>query len=341
MSFNQHYIRFLILFFGLQFTVNACKIVSNVQIEVMRPAQTSLPLPITKILIVNTWNSQKNFFSENSEQNYNYQRDTLASQIIVQYVAGLLNDSPRLDTVMYVPSMFYRPPGDLLKEIDGPSILRLCSKFNADALLSLDAFSVKNSVDHFNFYDEVGVYHENDLCLVVNSLWRLHDADSQKIVTKFWQHDTLYFPEIANDYQYKEVIKDPNGLNWIAREIANEVSLNSTSKLAPYWQPVDRDSFYTLDAEMQNALQLANQNEWLKAAAIWQKKSEDKHKYIASSACHNMALVCEVQGKLDLALVWAYKAINLQFNELTYNYIFLLKQRIAEEEKLNLQFGLN
>jgi hypothetical protein len=53
-----------------------------------------------------------------------------------------------------------------------------------------------------------------------------------------------------------------------------------------------------------------------------------------------MAVVCEVEGKLDLALEWAEKSLLKKYNTLTYNYINDLRLRIEEIKLLNHQFGL-
>jgi hypothetical protein len=91
---------------------------------------------------------------------------------------------------------------------------------------------------------------------------------------------------------------------------------------------------------LNHANNLAFQNEWINAAIIWKKYTASNNATIASSACHNMAVVCEVEGKLDLALEWAEKSLLIKYNTLTSNYINDLRLRIEEIKLLDYQFGL-
>ena len=91
---------------------------------------------------------------------------------------------------------------------------------------------------------------------------------------------------------------------------------------------------------MKIAANYAYNDEWLKAAAIWQGLVQDENKWLSGAACHNMALACEVQGKLDLAKVWAAKTLQKYNNSITINYLRILDRRIKEEDVLNQQFWL-
>lgn len=81
-------------------------------------------------------------------------------------------------------------------------------------------------------------------------------------------------------------------------------------------------------------------NEWLKAAEIWNKQSKNKNPRMAAKACYNMALVCEMEGKLDNAIDWLVqshsmlKVNNEEHKEICKRYITVLALRKKEIERL-------
>ena len=81
-------------------------------------------------------------------------------------------------------------------------------------------------------------------------------------------------------------------------------------------------------------------NEWLKAAEIWNKQSRNKNPRMAAKACYNMALACEMEGKLDAAIDWlvqshsVLKENNEEHKENCKRYIAVLAQRKKEIDKL-------
>ena len=65
---------------------------------------------------------------------------------------------------------------------------------------------------------------------------------------------------------------------------------------------------------MQLAAKLAYVDNWRGAAHIWNPLTKSENKKISAAACHNMALVCEVEGKLDLSVEWLEKALDINDN---------------------------
>ena len=65
-------------------------------------------------------------------------------------------------------------------------------------------------------------------------------------------------------------------------------------------------------------------NDWLKAAKIWNIQTRSKKLMIAAKASYNMALASEMEGKYDIAIEWLVRSSSI------------LKQN-NEEHKLNCQ----
>lgn len=329
---------FLFLFIGAILT--ACKTVSPIQIEVIKPASVILPRQVNKVLVVNNWSTTADPDFSNPVQKAAHQLDTAASQKIIRQLVYELEASPRLDSAKYITDLFFRQPKDQFKQMDWPAVAKLCTIANAEVMISLEGFAILDSLVLVYYDDGYGIRPFNFIKLTVNSLWRVYYPNEEKLLLKWWQTDQLELPDVQSVNQYYELIGSDEGRSWLVDLISDRVALNTSDKLVPYWLEVERHLFYTTQPELNYANNLAFQNEWISAALIWKKYADDKNLTIASSACHNMAVVCEVEGKLDLALEWAEKSLLKKYNTLTYNYINDLRLRIEEIKLLDHQFGL-
>jgi hypothetical protein len=115
------------------------------------------------------------------------------------------------------------------------------------------------------------------------------------------------------------------------------------AKLIPSWIQVDRLYYSSSHPEMILAEKYALNNEWLKAAEIWNKETKNKNKRIAAKACYNMVLACEMEGKPDVGIDWlvrsysALKTNNAEHRANCQRYIFILSVRKKEIERLDKQ----
>jgi hypothetical protein len=333
-------LRKLFFFLSIAIAFAACRTVSSIKIEVVKPASVILPDHVNKVLVVNNWSTMADPEFSNPIQKAVYQLDTTASQQVIKELVYQLEASPRLDSAKYISQMFFRQPKDQFKQMDWPDVTKLCQIANAQAMISLDGFAIVDSLMLVYYDDGFGIQPFNFIKLTINSLWRVYYPEKEQFLLKWWQTDELELPDIQSVNQYYELIGSNEGRNWLVDLITEKVALNTSDKLVPYWLEVERHLFYTTQPELNHANNLAFQNEWISAALIWKKFADDKNLTIASSACHNMAVVCEVEGKLDLALEWAEKSLLKKYNTLTYNYINDLRMRIEEIKLLNHQFGL-
>jgi hypothetical protein len=329
---------FVILFTGLQLA--GCKSVGTVQIEVIKPASIVLPNQVNSLIVLNNYQISSVDSFPNKLQKAYHSFDTLASGKIIDQVLYYLNESPRIDSCFSLPNALYRPAKDRLKPIVWPDINQITQKFHVDAVLSLEGFGIIDSLARITEFDGYSYSTYTNLLLYVNSIWRLYIPDSINRIEKWVQRDTLFIPEISNYNEFREAIITKEGIEYLSDEIASQTSPKISNRIAPYWVQVQRDFYYNQRPEMQEAAGFVYRNQWLKAAAIWQKLSTDKNIQTSGAACHNMALACEVEGKLDLALIWEKKAIAKLNTTITYNYYQLLEYRIREEKILNEQFGV-
>ena len=54
-----------------------------------------------------------------------------------------------------------------------------------------------------------------------------------------------------------------------------------------------------------------------------------------------MALVSEINDKLDVAVSWLQRSLDLEESRITRNYLDILQERIGEYHKMNLKTSGN
>jgi hypothetical protein len=321
-------------------SLSGCLTLGTLEIEVIKPSKITLPSTINSVLIINNCllNHPDSFINEVQKGLYNL--DTTTTQILVQQVNGLLNESPRFDTSILINKIFFRKQQDIMQPIQWNAIQQLGAKYNVDAILSLEAFGIIDSIIGYSVYDGFGYSTYRNLALFANSMWRIYLVNEEKILERNIQRDTLVLWEIASKNDYLKALSEPAMINYLAENLSATMSLKIADRIAPYWQPVQRDFFIYGNSEMQIATQYAYKDNWRAAALIWKSFTDHENKRLSGAACHNMALVCEVEGKLDIAEKWLIQALKKYNNNISHEYLKQIRIRIKESKQLDSQFGI-
>lgn len=340
MIIPQRVFRILIII-STTLAMSACLTLGTVEIEVIQPAKITVPSNINSILIVNNSLTYPIDSFTNDIQKGLFQLDTTTTQLLAYQVNEVLNESPRFDSSKLVNDIYFRKAEDLLQPIEWNGVNSLCSQFEVDALLSLEAFGIHDTIVKTSYYDGYSYYSYSNLVLIVNSMWRIYLKEEKQILEKRIHRDTIYLDEISSKRDYLRAITQPRAINYLADKIAINVSTQIADRMAPYWLPIQRDLFIHSNKQMQQAAKLAYKDNWRDAAQIWKLLTENENKKIAAGACHNMALVCEVEGKFDIALIWLEESLEINDSFTSREYYKQIQLRIKNSAKLDEQFGIN
>jgi hypothetical protein len=256
----------------------------------------------------------------------------------------LENEGYFLKVINYRDSMNYLfPKGDSL--VDYPGLLK---KFRVDACVFLDYFKLDDRLTkNTGYYFEPGIINNfpefkgsTKLESVGADLfWTIaFKNDTAQYVCK--QPDVLYYgnsvyPELftSDYYCHRRLLQ--NSAEYLGRAFGG--------KLVPSWLKVDRSYYRSNNINMLKAEKYCLEDDWLKAAEIYKKETNNKNRNIAAKAKYNMALICEMEGKLDAAIDWlirsfsSYKQENQQHEFNCKQYIELLATRKKEIERLGKQ----
>ena len=110
------------------------------------------------------------------------------------------------------------------------------------------------------------------------------------------------------------------------------------ARIAPLWYDNVKRSYYVSgNKNMRRANANVKKEQWQDAIELWRNAANHPNRKVASRACYNLALACEIEDKIDLAFEWIKKSDNLYYNTRTDAYYKILKKRLQNIEKLNKQ----
>ncbi len=229
-----------------------------------------------------------------------------------------------------------QPPADTVRA--------LASKFDVDAILSLDKLKVNDQIiEYYNggsgsFYALLEANYE--------SSWTVSYPKLNKS-TSFNFKDTIYWD--YESFQRKKALESlPNRYNALI-DGALYVGQNTMKKLVPWWDKEDRYFFKTDNKIMTLGMDSVYTKNWKAAIDIWESGLIKSKKTLQAKLLHNIAIAYEISGDMNKAMEYSKKSISafLENSMVNYNNFFIIKQyeellnnRIKEIKKINEQLGV-
>ena len=337
-SMKSHTIFFLILITSF---ITGCITSTNIEITVLKPAEIALPSNVSTLGIIDrtvfyppdTLLAHK--IGEEADEEWFKDLEIVAKESIDGFVA-VLADSPRFDYKILESKEleiddFSSEPGFLEWE----QILKICYEQEVDAMVVL------RQVDS---YDPYFLFAENTLSFsfayytYIHNSWRIYDPLTMKIIDEYEYVDTTYREVDENIFEYIFSNGSPDRESEV-REASYWAGILYGVRITPLWEDVYRKYYRWGNEASQKAAIFVDNDNWLDAATIWNKETENKNKKIAAKACYNMALASEVMDNLEMANFWAERSQSIQFNKETRIYLVTLRNRVADIRKLDIQMN--
>ena len=181
---------------------------------------------------------------------------------------------------------------------------RLCTDYQADALLTLNQLVLYDIVE--SFPTDEGTYYAY-LQAYAQSHWTIHYAGQTREAT-FTQADTLLW-ESQLHYNRTQSLSDlpsrQEALHYLARELGNRIG----SSFAPSWHTTRRYIYELPD--LQAGLDAFRLQRWNSAINQWLTIVDSKDKKAAACAAANIAIAYEMLGDYASACDYAQRASRL------------------------------
>jgi hypothetical protein len=334
-----------------------------VQIDIQQPAKVTLPLSAQKVVVVNNAIPQRltdeTTYKDKSIDSAFIKTFNNAPWTAVNTISSILGKSNFFNEVSYYDIA-------VRKDNNWLGVIPL-EKNVKENLFESEGFDVIVSIDRLLFHvidrnKEIRSHkyfskETSRLMFMVALNASIYLKDKEEPLTTTLMMDSLLFtPETADYFQYyyfnssfgsyefKSVIE------MVLMSLTGNVAERTASELTPTWETVGRFLYKNANM-MTNDLWNFYQKKWTDVESSWKTTFENKTKpNEKAQMALNVALVLEMQNKLDEALLWVEKA-KTYFSEeksskfdkekkYTNEYIISLKKRIEDDKILNVQLGV-
>jgi len=328
----MNFVKILIVIPLIVWVLSSCSIsqqVGTFQVEILKPGIFNIPEDVKSIALFNrdvlksdtlkVSYIKDGHFSIDTTIHYrtlsNYCLDSLSVYLKNQgYFSKVVNFRDSLNAI-------FQDPISLLEN------QKLFKISETDAIVFLDYFHFNTSM----VYDYGNRFYTNAM-----AKWSVAFKNDTSTYL-YNQLDTMIF----EDREFFEPKFKPVNIRFI--EASENLGVLFGTKLIPFPLTVDRMYYKSLNPEMLTAQKLAFNNDWLNAAEIWNRITKSKNRRQAAKAMFNMALVCEMEGKPELAIDWLVKSYSgLKHDDKDHKlncqrYINVLALRKLEIAKLGKQ----
>jgi len=331
----------LLSFFG-------CNTVREISIEVMVPAEVTIPTDVQSVTFVNR--SYNPWLTKAPEDTIHrppedlFIIDSIVNNKFFLGIFDALNSSLLFDIDKLVLFQFRRAdsirfPDPLSEE----ELLAISETVLTDAIICLEGYSMTDSLAVFNNLEDAwfGDYYETESGVVFfvqgTIQWRIYDLINRSVIDEFITTDTTdwtvygYYQEAMNELP--EVID-------AYREFAYQRGYDFGMRVSPIWSQVRRFYFISGNKNIRKAADYVYEGKWEKAADLWKLESGSDDPQIAAKSAFNLALYSEQRDLLIPAIDWAKKSYELINEKYTKIYIEILEHRKMNKLKLQQQIPL-
>lgn len=337
--------------FLLLTSLAGCSSFSVMNFEVMRPAGYSVPPEIKSVVLVD--NSivfpdtnvsiimlDKEIIKVDTTKVADYSSHVL-NTIRDELLSRMFFDTVYVDTIQYKKIS----RGAALGKLSYNQIQNICSKFGADAIISLDAYRYTNNISIQTLIDYDEYYSTYDASAI--NYWRIYDCFNMSILNFHLQQDTIFWDNIGSTLNGS--LNPFISFDKATHKIGSYLSYQMVDYLVPYWEEVSRNLYTSGSMHFLNASDWVNRGNWEEAEKIWNYIYSNSSKKAKIKAALNLALAFERYGDIDEATDWAYKVYkileendtktNSDINRYAVDYYINLSKRKQEYKKLIEQLG--
>ncbi len=273
--------------------------------------------------------------------------DTEGRHSALEGLGAGLGNSPRFRVVRTITNRGEVKSSLFDTDIPWEAAELLCADLGCNGIVALEAFDSDSRVEHEveteEYEDEEGKKRTRKVHVVrrfthVLAAWRVYDLVQRRVVDEARDHSTRRSWRGDGDTEAEAMGELPSQYHTV-REVAFESGEHYAARIAPTWVRVRRPYFVTGHDGLRDAKPYVMADDWLAAEQLWHEVREYGDPKARAKAAFNLALACEVDGRLARAVEWASEAVVDLPKPRVRRYLSLLKRRLAEQELLQEQMS--
>ena len=331
---------------GLSFC--SCK-TELVYLSVKEPAPISIPMHSKKAGIINRSNvSDENKKLDEIDQIFSAEGKNIDKDGSLECIRGLndeLQSIKRFDYVKVLDKVDLKTSGAgfFPTELSWDEIRKICFENEVDILFVVEMFDTDSKIAYSlipttirtPLGDIPATEHQASLATVVKSGFRIYEPKNKYVIDENTLTDQITISKrgISPLAAARALV----GRKEAVKASAYHIGKDYAKSIEPYWIRVSRDYYVKGNDNFRTATRMARTGNWDKAAELWKKETMNVDGKLAGRGCYNMAIISEINGELDIAIEWAQKSYENYNNKLALQYLRILKNRKAQNNKLKKQ----
>lgn len=331
--------------------ISACAVKKTVVVDILKPARETFPsyreVAITDRSTLDSASFGNVYPSNLLTSKFRDIPNFLGTDVLSSFYDGL-QAFPRIrlseiEPLPVVPRKDYKAPALGKAELDQVA----AAHPGLEALLALDGLRYEIYTDGNVYRDQLLLTNGKAIDIPIFSsgysykvftFWRLYDLKAGTVVMeKTFSEELPFYYDGYSMYDKKGYGTNEQG--W--QRAAAYTGARFASMYIPSWETQERNLFPGDTQEMLEAADDADLGRWLDAAEKWElyKNGHPLSKARKARVNYNLAVAYEVLGKITYARELCEEAYALTNNKWYLEYARKLKQREAETELLDKQFG--
>ncbi len=341
----------LIPLFVISFILVSCSSYNSLTIGVTEPAPVDFPASIKSVGLVNRTinvDSDNNLF-EGIDKVLSLEGKELDKIGAERAITGLydgLSGLERFESIKRIETTDIK--GSVMAVFPAPlsweKIDEICKANGVEAIFELSFYDTDASFAFdavpVNVATPVGTTvtlpeHQLTITTFVKTGWRIYDNTTKSIRDEF----IVTEKQVSKGRGINPMIayETITGRKEAVLQISNNIGKNYGFRIMPYYTRVSRIYYVRGTPNFKVGKRRAQVGDWHGAAKLWEKELDNPKRKIAGRACYNMAVINEIDGNLEDAVVWAAQSYTDYRNKEGLKYKRILENRMSRINRLKNQ----
>lgn len=320
---------------------------SNISLEVLKPADISLPQEIKTIALVNRFKPEKGkgFLNvlEGALSGENIGQDRNGADASLAGLTNFLAGSPRYRIIRPAVLVEGHGRGTFPAPLSPAQVQKICRDYNSQALVTIEAFDSDISRSCEQKTRKVKrdgeqiteIYYLARQRLNVQVGWRLYSAETGTLIDEYRQEEQVRFR--AEGRQEPLAYRNLPSTERMVQEMGAVTGEDYALRIAPIYLMVNRQYYSGGTTALKLGRDKVRMNDWDGAEKHWDMAMTNPKEKIQGRGLYNKAIAAEVHGDLDKAYELAMEAYNRYGNKKARQYAMILNGRIMDREVLDEQ----
>lgn len=340
----------ILLVFSL-FVLTSCYTTSRISVEILRPAELTLPSEIRNIAVINQCllNIPDSLLNDTliiteSLPEYLY---NITSTEAVKSLGSFVREIPSLINILSENILETLPEDSIYVQplLNNNELLKLASELDVDGLITLDYIYIFDKIGTEMRYQIIKGYYEPYYVAYISrkfaALWRLYDLNRLRIIDETLFVDSLKFYAPSSDWELLQAVEnmfeDRNFINSNYIETGIHLGYNFSKRISPSYRIEEREYYSGKASWLKRSGKLISQYKLDKAENILLSYIRHENNQKAAAAFYNLALISELDNDLELARFYVKMALKQYQSGLIVNYLDLLEKRIVDKKNIDKQ----